>query len=196
MSDPSPFTRLGREVLVANPWHSYARDRYVQADGSEGVYYYIDMPGSCAAIPVYADGSTVLVRVYRYLLGTELWEFPIGGMRQGESPLAVAQKELHEEAGLVARQWTPLGRFAPYKGASTEICHFFLARGLAEVGQQLEASERIEVVRLPFAVARARLLDQELGDGQSLAGLALLERWLAAGHPLVDGGLADGAVDP
>lgn len=192
MADPEPFTRLDRQLLVTNPWHGYARDRYVQADGSEGVYYYIDMPGSCAAIPVFADGSTVLVRVYRYLLGTELWEFPIGGMRAGESPLQVAQNELREEAGLLARQWTPLGRFAPYKGASTEICHFFLARGLTEVGQHLEASERIEVVRLPFAAARARLVEQELGDGQSLAGLVLLERWLAAGHALVDGGVADG----
>lgn len=181
MTESIPFSRIDSEVLVTNHWHRYVRDRYVQADGSEGVYYYIDMPGSCAAIPVFADGSTVLLRVHRYLLGCDLWEFPIGGMQAGESPLAVAQKELREEAGLEARSWTALGRFAPYKGASTEICHFFLARDLTEVGQQLEASERIDVVRLPFAEARARLIGQELGDGQSLAGLALYDRWLAGG---------------
>lgn len=182
MNDRAPFQRLSHEVLVANPWHRYCRDRYVQADGSDGTYYYVDMPGSCAAIPWFDDGSTTLVRVHRYLLGCDLWEFPIGGMRPGEDPRLVAEKELHEEAGLRAAQWTPLGRFAPYKGASNEVCHFFLARQLTVVPQHLEPSERITTHRVPFAEARRLLLDQELGDGQSMAGLLLFDRWLAAGN--------------
>ena len=184
MTDPTPMRRLHREVLVDNRWHRYCKDRYVQADGSEGVYYYVDMPGSCASIPVFDDGSTVLLHVDRYLLGTALWEFPIGGMAAGEDPLHVARKELHEEAGLLAAEWTPLGRFAPYKGASNEVCWFFLARRLTVVAQQLEPSERITVHRLPMAEARARLVDQELGDGQSMAGLLLLDRWLRRGNSL------------
>ncbi len=184
MSAREPFTRLQHEVLVDNPWHRYCRDRYVQTDGSEGTYYFIDMPGSCAAIPVFADGSTVLVHVHRYVLGRDLWEFPIGGMRAGDEPLAVAQSELHEEAGLRARTWTELGRFAPYKGVSNEVCHFFLARDLEEVGQELEPSERITVHRLPLADARERLLSQPIGDGQSMVGLLLLDRWLAKGNRL------------
>jgi len=179
-----PFERLDREVLVSNPWHRYCRDRYVQSDDSDGVYYYVDMPGSCASIPVFADGSTVLLRVYRYLLQAEFWEFPIGGMLPGEQPLAVAQKELHEEAGLRASEWIELGRFAPYKGVSNEICHYWLARGLEQQQQQLEPSEQITVHRLPLAEARARLVDQECSDGQSLAGLVLLDRWLQRGNRL------------
>ena len=184
MTTPHPFTRLSRAVLVENRWHRYCHDRYVQADGSEGDYYYVDMPGSSAAIPVFDDGTMVIVRVHRYLLGLDLWEFPIGGMQPGDDPLAVASAELQQEAGLCARQWTALGQFAPYKGVSNERCHFFLARTLETVGQTLEPSERIEVHRLPVAAARRRLLEQECGDGQSLAGLMLLDRWLAAGNRL------------
>lgn len=182
--DDGGFRRLDREVLVENAWHRYCRDRYTLRDGSEGQYYYVDMPGSCATIPVFDDGSTVLVKVYRYLLGCDLWEFPIGGMKAGEQPLDVAMAELREEAGLAADDWTPLGHFAPYKGVSNERCHFFLARGLREVGQQLEASERISVHRMPMADARRTLVGQECGDGQSMAGLLLLDRWLAAGNAL------------
>lgn len=184
MTTRRPFTRIAREVLVDNPWHRYCRDRYVQADGSEGAYYYVDMPGSSAAIPVFDDGTMVLVRVFRYLLGVSLWEFPIGGMHAGDDPLDVAKAELQQEAGLTARDWTALGRFAPYKGVSNERCHFFLARGLAQVGQELEPSEHIVVHRMPIDAARRTLLDQECGDGQSLAGLMLLDRWLAAGNRL------------
>jgi len=183
-ASPRPFTQLASEVLVDNPWHRYRRDRYVQADGSEGVYYYVDIAGSCGVIPVFADGTAAILHVERYLLGQALWEFPIGGMLAGEEPLAVAQKELREEAGLRADRWTPLGCFAPYKGVSNERCWFFLARGLDECGQQLEPSERITVHRLPLAAARARIVGQQCGDGQSLAGLALLDRWLAQGNAL------------
>lgn len=175
-----PFDRLSTEVLVDNHWHRYRRDRYVQADGSAGEYYYVDMPGSAAAIPLFDDGSTALVRVHRYLLGRDLWEFPIGGMKPGEAAIDVARKELAEEAGLVAADWTPLGVFAPYKGVSNERCWFFVARGLAAVAQQLEPSERITVHRLPLAEARELVVGQEIGDGQSMAGLMLLDRWLAA----------------
>lgn len=181
MTARPPFTRLSREVLVDNPWHRYCRDRYVQRDGSEGTYYYVDMPGSSAAIPLFDDGSTLLVRVHRYLLGRDLWEFPIGGMRAGDDPLHTARQELLEEAGLSAAQWTPLGRFAPYKGVSNEVCHFFLAQDLVVGAQRLEPSERITAHRMPFAEARRLLVAEDVGDGQSMAGLLLFDRWVAAG---------------
>lgn len=175
-----PFDRVATEILVDNPWHRYRRDRYVQTDGTIGEYYYVDMPGSAAAIPLFDDGTTVVVRVHRYLLGRDLWEFPIGGMKPGEPALDVARKELAEEAGLVASDWEPLGSFAPYKGVSNERCWFFVARGLMVVPQRLEPSERITAHRLPLAKARELVVDQEVGDGQSMAGLLLLDRWLAA----------------
>lgn len=184
MPGAQPFQRLSREVLVDNPWHRYCRDRYIHRDGSVGVYYYVDMPGSAACIPVFADGSTVLLRVHRYLLGGDFWEFPIGGMKDGEEAMLVAQKELREEAGLTARRWTPLGRFAPYKGVSNEVCHYFLAQDLDEGAQELEPSEQISVHRMPMPEARRLLVDQDCSDGQSLSGLVLLERWLGRGNAL------------
>ena len=172
----SPFRRLTREVLVDNEWHRYCRDRYTQTDGSEGEYFYIDIPGSCGIIPRFDDGSTVLLEVHRYLLDAVVWEFPIGGMRAGESPLAVAQRELAEEAGLRAGRWRAFGSFAPYKGVSNERCHFFLAEDLTWTEQDLEPSESIRAHQMSFDQARDRLLSQELPDGQSLAALALLDR--------------------
>ena len=50
--------------------------------------------------------------------------------------------------------------------------------------QELEVSEHITVHRMPADEARRTLLDQECGDGQSMAALMLLDRWLAAGNAL------------
>ena len=176
----SPFHRLSREVLVDNPWHRYCLDRYTHADGSEGRYFYVDMPGSCTVIPLFADGSTALVHSHRYLLDRQLWEFPIGGMKDGDDPLDVAKHELEEEAGLLADDWLLLGSFAPYKGVSNEHCHVFLARSLHWTDQKLEPSESMTVHRMPFEEARTRILDQALADGQSLGALAFYDRWRRA----------------
>ena len=108
-------------------------------------------------------------------------EFPIGGMVEGERPADAARKELREEAGLLAEDLQALGSFAPYKGVSNELTHFFLARDLTRTAQELEPSEGITVHVMPLAEARARILEQEVGDGQSLAGLMLLDRFLARG---------------
>jgi ADP-ribose pyrophosphatase len=181
VDDRPPFSRIEHTVLVANRWHRYCRDRYVRRDGSEGEYFYVDMPGSCGTVPLFGDGTTVLLRVRRYVLGCELWEFPIGGMAAGDDPLLVAKHELEEEAGLVAARWDKLGQFAPYKGVSNEVCHFFVARELRVTAQRLEAEEDIAVHRMPLAQARRLLLQAPLGDGQSLAGLLLLEQALSDG---------------
>jgi len=186
-----PFERLSREVLIENPWHRYCRDRYVQRDGSEGEYFYVDMAGSAGIVPLFADGTTQLVQVRRYLLGGWVWEFPIGGMNPGENALDVAKKELAEETGLRAGTWTSLGRFAPYKGVSNDITWFFLAQDLVQGEQDLEASEDIRVERMPMAEARERLLSQDILDGQSISGLVLLDRFLA-----MEGSEAPGYLPP
>jgi ADP-ribose pyrophosphatase len=175
----TPFERRSREVLVSNEWHRYCRDRYTRTDGSVGSYYYIDMRGACGVIPLFEDGTTAVLRVHRYLLDRTLWEFPIGGIEEGETPLDAAQKELRQEAGLLAAEWHAIGTFAPYKGVSNELTHFFVARGLTATAQQLEPSEAITVHRMRLAEARARIVEQEIGDGQSMAGLMLLDRFLA-----------------
>lgn len=178
-----PFERISRQVLVANRWHRYCLDRYVRRDGSEGLYYYVDMPGSVGIIPIFEDGTTLLIRQRRYLLDVDLYEFPIGGMKRGEPPIDVARHELREEAGLEAGRLDELGCFAPYKGVSTERCHFFLARDLQVVPQQLEPEESLTLHRMSLAEARERLISQELADGQSLCGLLLLDRFLANQEP-------------
>jgi 8-oxo-dGTP pyrophosphatase MutT (NUDIX family) len=178
---PSPFRRLSREILIDNPWHRYCRDRYSLADGSEGDYFYVDMAGACGIIPLFDDGTTALVRVHRYLLDACLWEFPMGGMQPGDDALDVARRELREEAGLLAQEWTELGRFAPYKGVSNETTWFFLARGLTWTEPHLEPTESLSVHVMPLAAARAKILGQRLPDGQTLSGLLLLERHLQRG---------------
>lgn len=112
-------------------------------------------------VPVFEDGSTVLVRQWRHPWGQTSWEVPAGTLEEAEEPLAGAQRELLEEAGLRASSWTPLGVLRP--SALLDSRQFlFLARGLAEDARAPESYEADMITRrLPLAEA----VEQALGGG-------------------------------
>jgi len=167
--------RLERELLFSTPYYDICHDRYQLPAGGVGDYYYIDIAGSSMIVPEGDQGRLTLVRQFRYLMQRPSLEFPAGGIQRGWAPLACAQQELREEAGLVASSWRELGEFAPYNGASAEICHVFVASGLSSVRAEPEPTEEIEVVALTLAELQAAVASGEIWDGMTLAALRLYE---------------------
>ena len=105
-------------------------DHVRAADGHESTREYLRHPGAVMMIPLLDDGRVVLERQFRYPLGRSLIEFPAGKIDPGEALLACAQRELREETGYVARDWTYLGGFHNAIAYSDEKIEVFLARGL------------------------------------------------------------------
>src|SRR4030095_8372300 len=60
--------------------------------------------GSAVIVPVFDDGTVVLVRQYRHPAVRYLLEVPAGTLSDGERPEAGAARELEEELGLIATQ--------------------------------------------------------------------------------------------
>src|SRR5205814_658211 len=108
---------------------------------------------------VDAAGRLTLVRQWRYVWGCDSWELPGGLASPGETPLDAAQRELREEAGLVARQWDVLGLLHASASMSLRF-HVFLARDLEPVATARDAEEHDMIVRaIPLADAVAAVLD-------------------------------------
>ncbi len=86
------------------------------------------------------DGEDVLlVEQYRVPLGRYCIELPAGliGDEDGgedEDPLGAAKRELLEETGYEAREWTDLGEFCTSPGLVGESYTLLLARGLEKLG--------------------------------------------------------------
>lgn len=175
---PAKWQRLASEVVHETAWYRLSRDRYVLPGGAEGVYTYVDIPGSTMVVPAFEDGTLLLVRQFRYLMQRPSLEFPAGGLKRGVDPLDNARRELHEEAGLLATSWTELGRFAPYNGVSNEYCRVYLATGLEPVPAAPEPTEEMECQRMSLDELRAIIDRGELWDGMTVASLALYESWL------------------
>ena len=152
------------------------RDTVRLPDGGESVREWIEHPGAAAVVPLFADGSTVLLRQFRYPTGVEYLEIPAGKLDvAGESPETAGRRELREEAGLEAQRWTYLGETHPGIGYTDEVIHLYLAEDLCEVEAGSDDDEFVVPVRLPFAEAVARAKVGELRDAKTCVAILLAD---------------------
>lgn len=69
-----------------------------------------------------------LIRVYRPVVGEEMWEIPGGRIHADEAPLEAAKRELIEETGLEGENWEYLGGYYPLPGLTNEKLHLFTCK--------------------------------------------------------------------
>jgi len=156
------------------------RDRVRLPDGGEAVREYVVHPGAVLMIPVRDDGRMIVVRQFRYPQNRAFIEFPAGKLDPGETALATARRELVEEAGYRASQWTRLGVIHPVISYSTESIEIYVARTLAHVGAKLDPGEFLEVMECSADELHVAQDDGRISDAKTIAALAMHARWQAA----------------
>lgn len=156
------------------------RDTVRLPDGSEAWREYIKHPGAVAVIARNAGGNLVLVRQFRYPLRLALLEVPAGKIDPGEAPLPCAQRELREETGYVARDWTYLGLIHTCVAYSSERIELFLAENLEQVGASLDEGEILDVVELPIRDALSAVWDGGITDSKTICAMMWVQRLFGA----------------
>jgi ADP-ribose pyrophosphatase len=140
----------------------------------------LEAPGA-AVILALDDGDRVFcLQQYRHPVEHALVELPAGLLDvAGEAPLEVAVRELREEAGLRAEQWTLLAATYPSPGISSEIHHLFLARGLSETDRSDFEPEHEEAEMasfwVPFDELRRAVVEGRVADAPVALAVLLCE---------------------
>lgn len=172
-------TRASRTVYE-NAWIRVREDEVVGPNGP-GIYGVVEMRHPAVFIVALDEIDRVcLVRVDRYATGGRSIEVPAGGT-DGESPLIAAQRELLEEAGLEADDWTEIGRMNALNGIADAPEHVFLARGLraTQDPETSQLEEGIDQLRwVPFAEVIAMIGRSEIDDGETIAAIAFAAVYL------------------
>lgn len=153
---------------------------------------FVDHTGAVAILALDEGDRALLIRQYRHPVRHREWEIPAGLLDvEGEAPLLAAQRELAEEADLVAAEWNVLAEFYTSPGGSNEAIRIYLARGLTPTGSRFERTAEeadIETRWLPLeevvdGVLSRRLQNPSLALG-SLAAFAARQRdWASLGSP-------------
>jgi ADP-ribose pyrophosphatase len=154
------------------------RDTVRLPDGSLGEREYIKHPGAVAIVALFDDGAVLLERQFRYPARREFIEIPAGKLEPGEPPLDTAKRELLEETGYVAAEWTRLGAISTAIGYADETIGLFLARGLTKRAAKLDAGEFLEVFTLPLDEAIQAVREGRITDSKSVAGLLWVRTFL------------------
>ncbi len=145
------------------------RSDTVRYGDAEFVREYVDHPGAAAVVAIDDAQRVLLIQQYRHPIRHRDWEIPAGLLDvSGEAPMMTAQRELAEEADLVATSWQPLVSIFTTPGGNDEIVHLFLARGLSaapevHAREDEEADIRLEWVPLDQVVTG--ILDGSLRNG-------------------------------
>ena len=159
-------------VVYENPWIKVSHEEVITPKGTDGIYGIVHFKNTAIGIvPLDDDGNIWLVKQSRYALNQYTWEIPEGGCPQGEEPLAAAKRELEEEVGLQAHDWQQLMTMHLSDSVSDEFCVIFIAKNLFAGTQALEASEDIEVKKLPLTEAIDMVKRGEITDAISVAAL-------------------------
>lgn len=161
-------------------------DEVVMPGGRAAVREITEHRGAVAILALDADDRVMIIHQYRHAVGRRLWELPAGLLdHAGEDPLETAKRELAEEAGIAATEWSVLLDVAPSPGFSDEAVRVFLARDLTEIGRTETGADDEESdlttrwVSLSVAVRMA--LGGTIVNGVTVAGL--LAAHTIAGSP-------------
>lgn len=138
-------------------------------------------PGGAVIAAIDDESRICLVRQYRHAAGDFIWEVPAGKLDSGEPPLATAQRELKEEAGVLAEKWSDLGVIYSTPGFCDERLHLYLAQNLTLTSYSPQPDEHIQVHWLSFEKALKWALIGQIQDAKTLAILfraAMALGWL------------------
>lgn len=199
MSEPTPplsdvvesWPVVSSTDLFRDDWVMALRaDVITRPGGAESFRRLVlEHPGAVVVLAVDEHERVLCLWQYRHPAGRRFVELPAGLLdHDGEEPLEVAVRELREEAGLEATQWTPLLSTYSSPGISDEVMHFFLARGITEVtdrGFELQHEEAdMTTAWVPFQELYEAALAGRVGDAPLvLAILVAQARGLAGAIP-------------
>lgn len=174
--------RVDRTVLDSRVVHrgmiwDVVRETVELGDSGTVTREFVRHPGAVAVVALNDDDDVLLLRQYRHPAGAELWEPPAGLLDvPGEDPLRAAQRELMEEADMVAESWWVLVDYLSSPGGSDETLRVYLARGLSAVPHAerhaRQAEERDIVARwFPLDDAVDGVLAGRLRNPSTVAGV-------------------------
>lgn len=152
-------------------------------DKSTSVREWIKHPGASAVVPVFEDGTIMLLQQFRYPPNKTFIEVPAGKIDAGEDQKTTAERELFEESGVKCEHLEEVGSFYPAIGYADEIIYVYVGWGLTEESQSVDDDEFLLKYRIPFSKALNMIKTGEISDGKTICSLVQASLWWKENAP-------------
>ena len=148
------------------------KDTVTLPNGHSATREVIRHIGAVAVVPITDDGKVIVERQFRYPLDQVITEIPAGKLDSfTEDRLEAAKRELREETGYTATEWTLLGDFHPTAAYCDEKITLYLARGLELGERDLDEDEFLNVEAVPLEELVADVMAGRITDGKTQVGI-------------------------
>ena len=128
MKEHGPWKIVQSNQVYQDPWVTLRQDDVIRPDGDPGSYVVVNLkPGVCV-LAMDEHGNVFLTKEFHYGVGCVTVECVSGGIESGEDPQLCAKRELEEELGIVATEWTDLGSTDPFTANVVSPTRMYLAR--------------------------------------------------------------------
>lgn len=179
----NPWKVVAEKKIYENPWIKLNEYDVINPSGGKGIYGKVFFKNiATGALPLDEDLNTYLVGQYRFTVDQYSWEIPEGGGHFGVDPVESAKRELLEETGLVAEEWSKLVEMHLSNSVSDEYAVIYLARKLSQQTASPEETEQLLVKKVPFEEAYQMVERGEITDAMSVAAILKVKLMLADGR--------------
>lgn len=168
----NPWKTLTSRTAYENAWLRVREDQVIRPDGNPGIYGVVEIRPSVGIVAINEGDEIVLVGQWRYALNRYSWEIPRGGSQPGETNMQrAAERELAEEAGVLAAHWEELGAVDVGNGVLNDVQSLFLATGLTATNTNFDPEEDIAIIWKPFDEAAAMAMNGTITEVCSVAAI-------------------------
>jgi ADP-ribose pyrophosphatase len=181
MKQHGPWKILASEEVYRDSWITLTKNDVIRPDGEPGTFACARIKAGVAVLALDSAGVVYLAQEFRFAVGREMLEVCSGGLEPDEEPLAAAQRELKEELGIEAAEWTEVGVIDPIASIVVAPVRLFLARGLRIGEPAHESTEKIEIVKMTLREAVQAVLAGRITHAPSC--VLLLRAALEQGRP-------------
>ena len=155
------------------------KDTVELPNGNPATREVIRHVGAVGVIPVTDDGKVIVERQFRYPLNRVITEIPAGKLDSfTEDRLSAAKRELEEETGYTAEEWTDLGDYYPTPAYCDERITLYLARGLTLGQRHLDEDEFLNFEAVPLDTLVEDVMAGRITDGKTQVAILKAARLL------------------
>ncbi len=177
-----PWRILSARKIYDNAWIKVTEFDVINPSGGKGVYGKVHFKNiAIGIIPLDEQLNTYLVGQYRFTLQQYSWEIPEGGGSSDIDVLESAKRELKEETGLVAAEWTKLTDLHLSNSVSDEYSAVFMARKLTQEEAMPEETEHLAVKKVSFEEAYQMVEEGTITDSVAVAAILKVKILLLEG---------------
>ncbi len=173
-----PWKITSSELKYKNPWIQVREDKVTAPDGTPGLFGVIKIKEGVSVLAIDDQGCVYLTKEFHYALGRESIEVASGGIETGETPLEAAKRELKEELGIDAQEWTELGTTDPLTTFVEKNTFLYLARKLKFGTPKVDSNEIITPVKVKLEKAVEMIMNNEITHGASCVTILKAKHYL------------------